>query len=356
MGFAHAKNLFEGKVEGGVLAAVCDIDHAKLQKSKESFDCVPCFNDALQMYKSNLIDACVIAVPHFGHPPLAELAFANGIHVMCEKPSGVYTKAVREMNETAKKTGLVFAVMFNQRTDPMYIKMREIVKSGELGEIKRTNWIITDWYRCQYYYNSGGWRATWEGEGGGVLLNQCPHNLDLWQWICGMPKRVHAFCHEGKWHDVEIEDDVTAYAEYENGATGVFVTCTADAPGTNRFEITGDCGKLVCENRRLTFYKLETPERVINATSTEAFVSPKYTETEIDISGENPQHIGVLKAFAGRILYNKPLIAEGYEGINSLLISNAMYLSGWLGKTVEIPFDEDLFLAELNKKLKTKRV
>lgn len=353
MGFAHAKSIYGGLVPGGELSAVCDTDPEKLERAKKNFGGAALFDNAADMFKSRLIDACIIAVPHYDHPRLAIEAFDSNIHVMCEKPSGVYTKAVREMNARAKDSDLVFGLMFNQRTDPMYIKMRDIVKSGELGELKRTNWIITDWYRCQHYYNSGGWRATWSGEGGGVLLNQCPHNLDLWQWICGMPVKVRAFCHEGKWHDIEVEDDVTAYVEYENGATGVFVTCTADAPGTNRFEITGDRGKLICENKKLTFYRLDVPEREINATSKESFVIPAYETLPVEVSGKNPQHNGVLAAFTDRILYGKPLIAEGHEGINSLMISNAMYLSSWLDKTVDLPFDEELFHFMLKKKIES---
>ena len=209
----------------------------------------------------DVCDAVLIAVPHYQHPELSIDALQHNLHVMCEKPAGVYTKQVREMNEVAKKTNRVFAMMFNQRTNCVYRKMHELVTSGDLGAIKRVNWIITDWYRTQSYYDSGDWRATWEGEGGGVLLNQCPHNLDLIQWICGMPSKVQAFCHEGKWHDIEVEDDVTAYLEYPNGATGVFITSTADAPGTNRFEITLEKGKLVCENNVLTLHELEVSER-----------------------------------------------------------------------------------------------
>ncbi len=251
---------------------------------------------------------------------------------MCEKPAGVYTKAVREMNEAAEKSGKVFGMMFNQRTNCVYRKMREMVQNGQLGELKRVNWIITDWYRTQIYYDSGDWRATWDGEGGGVLLNQCPHQLDLLQWICGLPKTVQAFCQEGKWHDIEVEDDVTAYLQFANGATGVFVTTTGDAPGTNRFEVTGTLGKLVCENDKLTFWKLAQDEREFCRTATEGFAQPHCQQVQVETDGENPQHVGVLNAFAGKILHGTPLVAEGTEGIRGLTLSNAMHLSSWLGR------------------------
>jgi len=311
---------------------------------------VKAFSDAVEMFESGTIDAVVIATPHYDHPLIAVEALKRGIHTLVEKPAGVYTKAVREMNDIAANANAVFAIMYNQRTSPMYKKMREIVASGELGPIKRTSWIVTDWYRPQAYYNAGGWRATWKGEGGGVLINQCPHNLDLWQWICGMPKSITAFAHNGKWHDIEVEDDVTAYVEYENGATGVFITSTADCPGNNRFEILGDLGKLVAEHGKLTYTKLDMGEREFNRVNDKMFASPNAERMTVDCPGEYPQHVGVLCAFVDKITGKGDLIASGEEGINGLTISNAMHLSSWLGKTVQLPLDEDLYLAELKKR------
>src|SRR5690606_18674733 len=245
MGSAHAVYLFENQIENGELAAVCDINPKRLEWAKNRFgDRVKLFEDAEAMFSSGTVDGVIIATPHYHHPSLAIAAFEKGLHVLCEKPAGVYTKQVREMNEAAKKSNKVFSMMFNQRTNPLYQKVRDLIVSGELGEIKRTNWIITNWYRSQSYYDSGSWRATWAGEGGGVMLNQSPHQLDLWQWTTGlMPKRVRAFCSFGKYRNIEVEDDVTTYVEYENGATGVFITSVGEAPGTNRFEIAGDRGK-----------------------------------------------------------------------------------------------------------------
>lgn len=350
MGTPHAKMIFEGKIPDLELTAIADYQEARREYAKKNFEGVKLFESGYELIKSGVCDAVVIATPHYQHPTLAKLAFENNLHVLSEKPAGVYTKQVREMNEAAAKSDRVFAVMFNQRTNCIYRKMHELVHSGELGAIKRVNWIITDWYRTQSYYDSGSWRATWDGEGGGVLLNQCPHNLDLIQWICGMPVSVQAFCHEGKWHDIEVEDDVTAYLEYENGATGVFITTTADTPGTNRFEVTLEMGKLVCENDKLTLYKLEMNEREFCKTAKGGFDQPEYKVTEVETDGLNEQHLGVFKAFADNILHNKPLVARGEEGINGLTLSNAMHLSSWLNKKVAIPFDEDLFLDELNKR------
>lgn len=356
MGSGHAANILAGKCPEIELTAVADRREARRQWAKDTLpEGTAIFEEGSDLIQSGLCDAVHICTPHYQHPTLAMEAFAAGLHVMCEKPAGVYTKAVREMNEAAEKSGKVFAMMFNQRTNCVYRKMHEMVHSGQLGELKRVNWIITDWYRTQIYYDSGDWRATWEGEGGGVLLNQCPHQLDLLQWICGLPKTVQAFCQEGKWHDIEVEDDVTAYLQFANGATGVFVTTTGDAPGTNRFEVTGTLGKLVCENDKLIFWKLAQDEREFCRTATEGFAQPQCQQVEVETDGENLQHVGVLNAFAGKILHGTPLVAEGTEGLGGLTLSNAMHLSSWLGRAVDIPFDEELFLSELNKRRATSR-
>ena len=349
MGKGHAQSIMDKKVPGAVLTAICDTNPQALQWAKEKDEGIQTFSIAKDMFESGCVDAIIIATPHYDHPVIAMEAMDHKIHVISEKPAGVFTKNVREMNEKAKNTDVVFAIMYQQRTHPMYKKMREMVQGGVIGAIKRTSWLITDWYRPQAYYDHGGWRATWKGEGGGVLINQCPHNLDLWQWICGMPKSVTAFTHNGKWHNIEVEDDVTAYVEYENGATGIFVTTTADCPGNNRFEVMGELGKLVCENNQLTHYKLSVNEREFNSTNTEMFASPKAEKIVIDCPGDFPEHPGVLAAFVKKINGEGELIACGEEGINGLTISNAMHLSSWTKKTIELPLDEDLFLEELTK-------
>ena len=356
IGTTHVKNILGGGCPEIEIAAVADRREERRQWAQ---DVLPqgtaIFEEGDALLQSGLCQAVLIAVPHYQHPVLAQAAFKRGLHVMCEKPAGVYTKAVEEMNRAAEESGLAFGMMFNQRTNCLYRKMRDMVQGGELGGLKRVNWIITDWYRTQVYYDSGDWRATWAGEGGGVLLNQCPHQLDLLQWICGLPTRVQAFCHEGKWHDIEVEDDVTAYLEFAGGATGVFITTTGDAPGTNRFEVTGTKGKLVCEDDTLTFWQLEQDEREFCRTATEGFAKPACQKVQVETDGQNPQHIGVLNAFAAHILRGEPLVAGGTEGIRGLTLSNAMHLSGWLGRAVDIPFDQELFLQELDKRRASSR-
>lgn len=356
MGSAHCFRILNGSVPNMELCAVADNRQCRLDWARAELpESVEVFDDGRKLIDSGKVDAVLIATPHYIHPDLVIYALEHGVHALSEKPAGVYTKQVREMNAVAERSDKTFAIMLNQRTNCNYRKLREMIQSGELGKLRRVNWIITDWYRTQSYYDAAGWKATWDGEGGGVLLNQCPHQIDLLQWLCGMPVRVRAFCHNSKWHDIEVEDDVTAYMEFANGATGVFVTTTGDAPGTNRLELTFEMGKLVCENGTLIFDRLEQNLTDHCATEKEGFKKPGCTRIEVETDGLNEQHEGVMKAFADHILTGAPLVAEGVEGIKGLTLSNAMYLSSWLDRTVEIPFDEELFLEELNKRRATSR-
>lgn len=356
MGTGHYRNIEKGECPEIEVTALADTNPERIAWAEENIpEAVKKFASAEEMLDSGLVDAALVSVPHYDHPKCAMECFKRNIHVMVEKLAGVYTKQVREMNEAAKKSSAVFGMMFNQRTDHIYRKMKEIVSSGEYGQIRRTNWLITNWYRPQAYYDSGMWRATWAGEGGGVLLNQCPHQLDLWQWICGMPVEISARLSYGQWHDIEVEDDVTAYVKYANGATGVFITSTGDACGTNRFEIVMDKAKLVAEHNKLSLYVLEMGEPEFSRINTAPFGCPKGEAVEVETDGKSGQHPEVLNKFAAAILRQEPLVADGSEGINGLTLSNAMHLSDWLGKPVTLPIDEDLFFDELQKRVKTSR-
>ena len=357
MGSGHACNVVDGNCPDFELAAVADINPARKEWAQKRLgENVVFFDNAISMLDSGLIDACIVATPHYYHPGLAIECIKRSIHVMVEKPVGVYTSQVRELMAVADQHPEVkFGVMFNQRTNCVYRKARELVQSGKYGRIRRTNWIITDWYRSQAYYDSGAWRATWSGEGGGVLLNQCPHQLDLWQWICGMPVKVHTHMHFGLWHDIEVEDDVSTYVEYEDGGTGIFVTSTGDAHGTNRFEILMDKAKLLVGYDKLYLTEFSVSEPEWTATTKEGFATMPATETVVETDGENPQHVGVLNAWGGAILRGEPMIADGREGIRGLSLSNAMHLSAFLGKEITLPFDEGLFYEELKKRIATSR-
>jgi predicted dehydrogenase len=356
MGRAHATYLSAGEIPGAKLTAVADVSPAALDWAKNKLgEGVARFETPEALMDSGEAEAVIVATPHYFHPPLAIAALNKGLHALVEKPAGVYVKQVREMNAVAEKSDRVFGIMFNQRTRPIHQKVRDFVASGELGEIRRTQYIITDWFRTQAYYDSGGWRATWAGEGGGVLVNQCPHNLDLWQWMCGMPSRIRAFCGFGRFHNIEVEDSVTAYAEYANGATGVFITTTGEAPGSSSLEIIGDRGRLRMEGGSLTFWRTASSVQEFLDTNPQGFAKPETWKCEIPVPGRgNPnEHGEIVKNFCAAIREGKPLLASGTEGIHGVQLANAMLLSAWTDTWAEIPTDEERYYELLQEKIRT---
>lgn len=351
MGSSHLKNITNGNVTGMTVTAVCDTNPEKTSSAKEKYPELEVFDDYRELLKKADIDAVIIATPHPLHAKIATASLESGKHTLLEKPEDIAASVAEKLNSAAEKSEKIFAIDFNQRTNGLFQEAHRLVKSGELGELKRSVWIITNWYRTEHYYASGSWRATWRGEGGGVLLNQAPHNLDLWQWICGMPKSVTAFCNVGKFHNIEVEDEATIYTEYENGATGVFIITTGDCPGTNRFEITGTRGKIVLENGILKLWHLKTDEREICKTATQGSASPEIEYSEFTCEKESG-HAGILQNFANAILKSEELIAKGTDGIKELTISNAAYLSEWSGnKKITLPLNTEEFDKILKEKI-----
>lgn len=365
MGTRHAEYLFAGEVENAVLTAVCDIKPNRLEWAKEKFgEAVARFDKGEELIESGLVDAVLVAVPHYQHAEYAICAFQHGLHVLCEKPAGVYARQVEEMNAAAKKSGKVFSMMYNQRTNPYFRKLHELVKSGELGELRRMTWIVTNWYRSQSYYDSSDWRATWNGEGGGIMINQCPHNLDMWQWVCGVPDRIRGFCQYGRYHTIEVEDSVTVYAEYGNGMTAQFISTTGEPQGSNRLEITADRGKVVIEETgnnefKFTYWKFEQSEREFNATYTGGFGEPKAEVTEFVPDHMFPYfdgHKKITRNFVNAILHGEELIAPGAEGLKAVQMFNAIYLSAWTDGWVDVPVDEKAYVDRLEEHKKNSTV
>ncbi len=345
----------KGILKGARLTAVCDILPERREYAKQNLKGVAVFEDYHEMFASGLIDVVMVETPHYFHPQIVIDAFQSGLNVLCDKPAGVYPKQVKEMNaEADKHPNLLFGMMFNQRTNPLYIKAKELIDEGKLGKLTRIVWIITNWYRPKAYYDQGGWRGTWWGEGGGVLLNQCPHQLDLFTWLAGLPVSVTATA-STVGRDIAVENDVTAYCKFANGATGVFITSTHDAPGTNRLEITGEGGKIVIEGGKLVFTQNAEMEPDFSAHNTVFMGAPKTTEhvyrgldRYLRFGKYPPQHPGIIKNYTDYLLgRTKVFTAPGREGIVGLTFSNAIHLAAWTGKEVAIPFDEDEFLKEL---------
>ncbi|GAA3342101.1 Gfo/Idh/MocA family oxidoreductase [Curtobacterium pusillum] len=364
-GSMYAKFITDGMVPNTVLAAVADVDPERRASSAEQYPEVPTFEDYRAMLESGDVDAVVTCIPHYLHPEVAIEALRHDIHVLVEKPAGVYSAQVRELNEfAASKPDLTFAIMFNQRNNPLYIALKEIIDGGQIGSILRSNWIITNWWRPQGYYDQSDWRATWGGEGGGVLVNQAPHQLDLWQWLCGVPKSVFAKAAFGFRRDIAVEDEVSVLADFGDGVTGVFVTATHDLVGTDRLEILGDQGKIVVEgSKTATITRLAKPERELSEGmgmddvrrlfTGELDTAELYTQEVLEFdSAWGVQHSGVLENFAANILDGTPLLAPGADGIRGVRLANAIHMSSWTGQEVPLDLDEDAYLEELNKRIR----
>lgn len=345
MGKFHADYLLNHQVSRAELTAVSDAIPANLER----YPSLATFARSEDMIRSGLIDAVIIATPHYLHTTIGIDALERGLHVLVEKPISVHKADCERLLAAHKDPKLVFAAMFQLRTDGKFKKLKQLVSNGELGELFRVSWIISDWYRTEAYYASGGWRATWKGEGGGVLLNQCPHNLDLMQWICGRPSKVRGFCQLGRYHAIEVEDNVTAYLEWPNGATGVFITSTGEAPGTNRFEICGDRGKLVLEQGKIIFTRNEIPMREFSRTSKAGFARPEVWNVDVPYEGTSPQHHEITQNFVDAILDGKPLIAPAAEGVYSVEMANAMLYSALINDTVSLPLDGQAYEKKLNQ-------
>lgn len=358
MGSSHAGNIYKGLVPGMKLTALCDIAEGRKKVMTEKYPDVAFFDTSAELIRSGLVDLVVVAVPHYDHPTIAIDAFENGLNVITEKPAGVYTKQVLEMNEAAAKSGKLFGIMYNQRTRPIYQQVKKLIDSGELGTIKRVQWTITDWYRPQAYHDSCTWRSTWKDEGGGALINQNPHQLDLWQWLFGMPDKIMSHVSFGKYYDIEVEDDVTAFMQYDNGMTGVYITSTGEAPGTNRLEIACDMGRVIVENEKIHFKRNVVSEREFNRTFDGIFGSPDCWDCEIPVKEqENIQHVDIFRNVAKVLTQGGELLAPGYEGVNGLTISNAIHYSAWTGGWADCKnFPHEEFYNILQDKIKNSKV
>jgi predicted dehydrogenase len=347
MGRTHARNVLEGRIPRAKLTAVADTDPER----RAQFPGVAAFADADSLIRSGLVDAVLIATPHYHHTPAGVAALRAGLHVLMEKPISVHLADGETLLAAHRNPRQVFAAMLNQRTDPAYRKLRALITAGDLGEIRRVNWIVTNWFRTNAYYASSGWRATWRGEGGGVLLNQCPHNLDLFQWLFGMPTLVRGFCQFGRYHPIEVEDDVTAYMELPGGANAVFVTSTGEAPGTNRLEVTAERGKVVFEDDQLTFTRNLIPMSEFSRTTPASFAEPPRRVQRLRFKDHGGQHVAIIANFVKAILDGTPLIAPAAEGLKSVELANAILLSSWTNRTVDLPVNRRTYARWLQRQI-----
>jgi predicted dehydrogenase len=354
IGRHHAGYLLEGQVPRCDLVAVCNPTAAKLEPYAAKG--LQTFTDARALFASGAIDAVLIATPHYDHAPLGIAALEAGLHVMVEKPIAAHkADAERLLDCAARHPDRVLAGMFQLRVEPRYAKIRLLIEQGQLGRVQRVTWINTDWFRTETYYASGGWRATWKGEGGGVLLNQCLHNLDVLSWLFGRPSRVRGFCQFGQWHQIEVEDQVTAWFEYPDGSTGTFLSSTGEAPGTNRLEIAGSRGRLVLENNRLMFTRNSSDALEWSRTATVGFSKPDVVDIEHPFTDAPHPHANLLQNFVAAILDGAPLIAPGRDGLGSVELANAIVFSSLRGETLDLPLSGAAWEQELQRLISESR-
>jgi predicted dehydrogenase len=349
MGTKYADLLRNGKITGAKLAAVCN----RRPEPRAAYPEAQGFGNFDDLLKAKAADAVIIATPHYAHTTVALAALRHGLHVLVDKPIAVHKADAEKMLAAHRGKQSVFAIMFQMRTDPRFRKLKELLAGDRLGNIQRMQWTLTDWFRTDTYYRTGKWRATWAGEGGGILLNQAPHQLDLLQWLIGQPQRVRAWCHLGKYHQIEVEDEVTAYLEFPGGATGVLIASTGETPGTNRLEIACDRARLVLEGQQLSVDTNRVPTAKLRATSPEMFAVPQTTHKEFTFEPPATAHRTVVQNFVDAIRKGTPLIAPAEEGLRSLELANAMLLSSLTNQAVDLPMSARRYAALLNKLIAT---
>ncbi len=346
------------KPEGCILTAVS----SRSEKAKDFASHLPnvaFYNNWKEMIDSDLCDAIIITVPHFIHHEIAIYALRAGKHVLCEKPMGIRASDVQEVARVKNEAGdLAFGIIFNQRTNNVFRQLKEIISSGELGEMRRFNWICNNWWRPDSYYQSNEWRGTWTGEGGGITVNQIPHQLDLWLMLCGEPNRIYSVNRYGCHRDIAVENDVTITAEYANGATAVFVACTHDPLGTDRLEIDFSKGKVVVENsNQATIYRFKQTEEDWNASLTmrDHMIKRQNPEELYEVeelthaATYGTEYVEIFENFASHILCKEPLIATLADGLKEVQLANSIQLSGWTKQPVNNPCKPEEYDSWLTK-------
>ncbi|NLZ81465.1 MAG: Gfo/Idh/MocA family oxidoreductase [Clostridiales bacterium] len=353
MGKKYALQIFQNQVDNMELAAIVCRNEPGRNWAREQFDeKVKLFSSSDELFEhTEYFDGVLIVTPHKEHPRLAKEAFSKGIHVFSDKPAGIYTKEVREMNQAAKKAGVAFAMMFHKRTIPIYRYVKEMLEKGELGDLNRVTWVSTKSFRTKKYHQSSAWRSSWKGEGGGLLMNQAQHPLDLWQWFFGMPVNVLGLVDFGKYNDFKVDDNSTLLMEYENGMRGMFISSTGEGTGEERVEIVGTAGRVILEENTLKYWNYTMPMDKFMEINQEQEAQIPYIYKEREFENYANPYIAMLENFADHILNKTPLIVKGEDGINALELANAAYLSAWENKKISIPIEDDIYYEALQEKI-----
>ncbi len=360
-GKKYADLIQSGKMENSVLTALCTTSEEKKTKLEDEYQDVSVFLDYKDMIKSKEVDAIITTCPSQYHTEIARNALVMGVSVLNEKPAGINSRQVSNLNAIYKrfksKNNVSYGLVFNQRTNTIYQEIKKIIETKQLGDFRRINWIQNSWYRPKEYYESGFWRAKYSQEGGGLIINQAQHTLDLFYYMVGLPKKVFAKTLLGYQRDITTDSDVSVIFEYENGATGNYVSCTHDMMGTDRLEIDLSGGKIIVENEQCTIYTFFKDEKEVNLTYSNAeyknieniFIDKKIITNQNN--APDKQYLMIIENFSNNILNGEPLIADGLDSGFSVQMSDAINLSNYYGKELTIPVDEDDYLKFLAGKI-----
>lgn len=349
MGKNYARMLYAGLVPELKLSGVCCRNGAGQALLREEFPGVRIYENVEQMQRhEEEFDAVLIVTPHATHVELGFAMAKLGKHFLMDKPAGVYASRVQELVEFCRERGVSFGMMFNNRMLPAFRIAQDYIRSGKLGRLHRAVWVCNSWYRSPVYHRSAPWRSSWQGEGGGLLINQNQHYLDIWQWLFGMPEKLYAAMEFGRYNDFAVDDAVDIQFVHSGGFHGTMVSATGEAPGVNRLEIWGEKGCLTVQDGARVFWDENALSTVEFGKVNEVpFGTPPHTRVEIPVEkAENP-YLLAFGNFAGHLLRGEPLFADGMDGLRTVQLTNAAYLSGWQEKRVSVPVDAEAFQKEL---------
>ena len=355
MGGQYAEKIYNGKIKGLSLYGILCRNQPGQQKIRESMPEVTVFPNEESMFQAREnFDALIITTPHKEHVRVVERAQQAGLHVLCEKPLGVTVEECEALSY--EDTGTVNAMIFNWRAREVYRQVYEYIHSGKLGRLTQVIWVANFWYRPAYYHHASGWRSSWSGEGGGLLINQCQHLLDMWNWLFGQPCEVSARLGYGCYSDIDVDDKASLFFRHENGMWGTFLSSSGDSPGTNRLEILGEMGKLVVEdNRYFTIYKNEISTTEVSKTSQEMYPKIPYVEERREVEQTESEYTVILQNFIDAMEGREKPLAALCDGRRALENCNAAYLSDWQQKPLQIPCDCKAYDFELQKKIQAEQ-
>lgn len=358
MGRRYVQMIHDGEVEGMTLAGVCCRNQKGQEELKASYPEASVYPNVEAMFgRAGEFDAVVIVTPHATHVEIGKMAVAAGKHILVDKPAGVSTKEVKELLAASDASGVCFGMIFNTRMHPAYTQVKKMIEDGSLGRLNRAVWISNVWFRTPAYHNSAPWRSTWEGEHGGLLINQSQHFLDVWQWLLGMPDHVLASVEYGRYNDFFVDDSMDIQFFYESGLHGTFITSSGENPGINRLELWGTKGRLCVEDHcRITFDENVMSTEEFRECNTEAYGVLQYHRREIPVNTEKTDgYQKIFQNFADHIRKGTPLMATGEDGLRTVMMANGAYLSSWLGKKMAYPIDDEEYAGMLEEKIAAER-